>query len=483
MPIEHLTPQICTAKRSEWPTDPDKYIWMNLIGCGSTSKVYLSYCITTKSNCAIKRIDYYDYEPENIKHMMNEIHHHSNLNHPNIIKYYTSFLYSSELWIVMEYCNAGTLRDVINKTRSMGDNGEGVLSKELIAIILRKAMLEKFDNQCDFQQDIKSINILLTTDGCVKVADFGVSIGMKTENGRILKITDFSGTPCWMAPEIMEGEPYDEKVDIWSLGIMALELVTGEVPYSQYNPSKIILMITDNPPPGLKMYDNKNYYKNYRGSFNFMLQRCLTKNVNFRATSNQLINDPFFNNVKKINRLVKHLRKINAQDIHQVINMINPSKSMKMSIAYRNLVFSMERYKDPSNVVKLTLSQQQFCHQKSCYRSFEKFYPHNHAILRMKSKDKHLHDIGFVINKDEPVESIIADMIQEELIFKMNGHTIVQQIEKMMSNDFVEGNLKFALEIKHVDFPKYTGTKNFIGYGRLMYNKIKNIDHLLQHVD
>ncbi|NWZ00228.1 PAK3 kinase, partial [Loxia curvirostra] len=136
-----------------------------------------------------------------------------------------SYLLGEELWLVMEYMDGGTLSDIISKTYLCEDE-TGAISRECLR------GLDFLHSNHVIHQDVKSGNILLRTDGSVKLGQY--ILGQLTpEQSRQSSVASTSG---WMAPEVLTGQPYGPKVDIWSFGIVGIEMVEREVPYWNETP-------------------------------------------------------------------------------------------------------------------------------------------------------------------------------------------------------------------------------------------------------
>lgn len=221
---------------------------------------------------------------EDIENVRKEIQFLRECDHPNVTQFYGAYHKEGTLWIAMEYCGGGSVGDIARQRQ--------FTSKE-IAVILREALkgLAYLHSKKKIHRDVKGGNILLTEDGQVKIADFGVSAQLRNTASRR---GTFVGTPYWMSPEMIQDSEYDYKADIWSLGITAIELAEQKPPLYDEHPMRVLLRIPRNPPPKLRSP------KDWDIEFSTFLAFCLMKDPVKRPTATTCMDHAFIGSVAHI---------------------------------------------------------------------------------------------------------------------------------------------------------------------------------------
>ncbi|XP_036790965.1 TRAF2 and NCK-interacting protein kinase isoform X12 [Oncorhynchus mykiss] len=261
---------------------------VELVGNGTYGQVYKGRHVKTGQLAAIKVMDVTGDEEEEIKAEINMLKKYSH--HRNIATYYGAFVKKNppgiddQLWLVMEFCGAGSVTDLIKNTKGNS------LKEEWTAYICREILrgLTHLHQHKVIHRDIKGQNVLLTENAEVKLVDFGVSAQLDRTVGRR---NTFIGTPYWMAPEVIACDEnpeatYDFKSDLWSLGITAIEMAEGAPPLCDMHPMRALFLIPRNPAPRLKS-------KKWSKKFQSFIESCLVKSHGQRPNTEQLLKHPF----------------------------------------------------------------------------------------------------------------------------------------------------------------------------------------------
>ncbi|XP_020953445.1 serine/threonine-protein kinase PAK 6 [Sus scrofa] len=245
------------------------------IGEGSTGIVCLAREKHSGRQVAVKMMDLRKQQRREL--LFNEVVIMRDYQHLNVVEMYKSYLVGEELWVLMEFLQGGALTDIVSQVR---------LNEEQIATVCEAVLqaLAYLHAQGVIHRDIKSDSILLTLDGRVKLSDFGFCAQISKD---VPKRKSLVGTPYWMAPEVISRSLYATEVDIWSLGIMVIEMVDGEPPYFSDSPVQAMKRLRDSPPPKLK---NSHKVSPVLRDF---LERMLVRDPQERATAQELLDHPF----------------------------------------------------------------------------------------------------------------------------------------------------------------------------------------------
>jgi hypothetical protein len=259
-------------------TRKELYTNLNKIGEGAAGEVFIADWAEKNIEVAIKTMPI---NMENIHLLCTEINIMKSSKHENIVEYIDSFIVdTNKLWVVMELMDGGCLTDVLEQFEHVRLD-ESQISH--VCLMTLRA-LRYIHRSHRIHRDVKSDNILLNSRGEVKIADFGYAAQLTEEKTKRHTVV---GTPYWMAPELIRGHDYGTKVDIWSLGIMLMEMVEGEPPYLEFPPLRALFLITTKGIPPLNNVDQ------FSPELIDFYNKCLEKDVDKRPGADDLLDHPF----------------------------------------------------------------------------------------------------------------------------------------------------------------------------------------------
>ncbi|VDK32583.1 unnamed protein product [Taenia asiatica] len=258
------------------PGDPRSLLKeLGTIGEGSTSVVKLARRLPDNTLVAIKKMNIANQQRPEL--LINEAVLMRSFSHPNIVKMFSCYLVNDDFWVVMEFMDCGALTSVLLHARL----SEKQIATLCIPILSALAFLH---SNGIIHRDVKSDSILLASDFKVKLSDFGFCATITPQCPRRRSLV---GTPYWMAPEVIARVPYSTAVDIWSFGVLIIEMVDGEPSLFNETPSVAMRLIRERFTPHLKHPESQST------ELLDFLNAALTRNDAKRATAAQLLRHPF----------------------------------------------------------------------------------------------------------------------------------------------------------------------------------------------
>ncbi|XP_076600118.1 STE20-like serine/threonine-protein kinase isoform X1 [Chaetodon auriga] len=389
------------------------------LGDGAFGKVFKAQNKQNGTLAAAKVID--TKTEDELEDYMVEIDILASCNHHHIVKLLDAFYFEGKLWILIEFCAGGAVDAIMLEL-------ERPLTEPQIRVVCRQtleALIYLHENKI-IHRDLKAGNILLSLDGEVKLADFGVS----AKNTKTLQRRDsFIGTPYWMAPEVVMCEtskdrPYDYKADIWSLGVTLIELAQVEPPNHEMNPMRVLLKIAKSEPPTL-MHPSR-----WSPEFNDFLRKALDKNVDNRWSSVQLLQHPFVTSVTDS----RPLRELIAEAKAEVTEEIEDSKEEEEEEEVDTPVAAPGHKRAPSDASVASSEDDKVPPTPSTLESVTEKTEVNHAEDRTSDK---LSDEGLGTSEVDKTEeeklNEVSDASNEDL-----GPGLIEPTKDVISQDPTE---------------------------------------------
>ncbi|WFD28370.1 non-specific serine/threonine protein kinase [Malassezia nana] len=278
------------------PGDPYK-MFTNLqkIGQGASGGVFTARSIGSNQLVAIKQMVLQQQPKKDL--IVNEIEVMKQSRHPNIVNFLSAYMVNGQLWVVMEYMEGGPLTDIVLYS---------ILSEGQIAAIAREVLtgLRHLHSHGVIHRDIKSDNVLMSMRGEVKLTDFGFCAQLgPSQTKRVTMV----GTPYWMAPEVVTRKEYGPRVDIWSLGILCIEMIEGEPPYLNENPLRALYLIATNGTPKLHNPEKLSPL------MNDFLRVCLDVDAEKRPDASALLDHAFLAQADRLASLIPYIHAAQEQ--------------------------------------------------------------------------------------------------------------------------------------------------------------------------
>jgi len=364
----------------EFPHDVSSYELLHPIGRGPYDSVYVARCLTNEKLVAVK---IYDMEeiPADFDRLREGISFWATSTCSAMIKYYGSFVSGSKLWVLTEFMDGGSVLDILRYQASSWNSDEILVSSILEPVI---RFLVYFHEGMQIHRDIQPSNILINSEGESKVGDLEMSCGLIQAGQRQRARYTVVGASVYMAPEVLSGQGYTEKADIWSLGITAIELITGKIPFSDMSPLEQVKTIIQGNLPRIPQEIKVS------SAFQQFVNACLIQDPELRPLAKDLLRCSFIKQSKG-SEYISSVLMSNMPPLYQRYEYISPNIKEKESSRKQEINFFFDEGEAPETHVEVEAKKE----DKGVVQTFGRFT----VTIRQPKKPKN------DINPSESIES------------------------------------------------------------------------------
>ncbi|RKP03313.1 hypothetical protein CXG81DRAFT_9686, partial [Caulochytrium protostelioides] len=258
-------------------TDP-MAVWLvhEKVGEGSYGEIYratrrVPLATSAEENTAALKVIDLERTSDDLDDLLTEVDFQAKCLSAYLARFYGAWMWERKLYIAMEFLGGGSAEQLLRTCK---------LNEDICSFILREVAqgLSYMHTNGKIHRDIKAANILFSSTGGVKLADFGVAAQLTAD--RQVRNT-FVGTPLFVAPEIVLSQTYDTAVDVWSYGVMAIELAMGVAPRANQHPMEVLYQIPTSPSPQLG--------PEFSAEFRDLVGQCLSKIPEQRPKMSELL--------------------------------------------------------------------------------------------------------------------------------------------------------------------------------------------------
>lgn len=415
------------------------------IGKGAYSTVYKAYHNDLSKIFAVKEINI-SIHKKNIERFREEIFLMNKFNHQNILKLYETIEDDNYIYLILEYCENGDLKNFLNK-RPMKEKNVRKFMKQIVS------GLQYLNNKNVYHRDLKPQNILLTQDYTIKISDFGLA---KTCESNTLLDT-ICGSPMYMAPEIMKYKKYDTKADLWSLGVIFYQMLTGKTPYTARSHSELMNNIENQDIVFPKCI-------NVTKEGLDLLLKLLQKKSDERMTWEELFKHIWLND-ENIEHLFQttHINNLNNNRYNDITNSVIDNNDDE--------IFSIEiENEDFDNTTSFNKNNEIMKNNFNNYLEDTKFDPVKISIIENEedTEDTSLFlSETFDYNKSEYVI----------LTKPATNYSVYSEEQKLIDNRARTKSMNLIDSIYHYIYQSSNIVKNYLNYDDLTQNSEKNKDN------